>query len=466
MSWLTRLRSAFSAGSEAATVIYRSVREPSGQIVPQLPLYLQLQRIGGSVTPVQVSQIIREADGGKIRRLVDLSNESRQKDGHLQGILKTLEDSVEGLPWQILPYKDDGAKNPKKRDAKVATFVETSLKEAHEFSRLLAHLAGGQYHGHATSETILTQRRGYVVPDRFVAISQRRFEFDLKTGDLVWRDDGMSAGVNLLADHPPGKFVQYQPRVNGDVPCREGLARVLIWAALFRNWTLRDWLTLAELAWKPWRTGKFQKNASKEDIEHLERALDEMSASGTATFPETTDAKIEWPKNGITGNSAHKELFDTLGSEMSKATLGQTLTTEQGTRGSQSLGKVHEGVRKDRLEAIARGIAAVIMRDLIIPLVRMNFGEGVQIPAFVFITDDALDLESYSAAIKNLHDAGLRIPARPVRDMVGLPEPEAGEECLGEGDEDDDGDDKKDPKDAEDDAKKPEDDAEPEKEAA
>src|SRR5262249_54993934 len=162
--------------------------------------------------------------------------------------------------------------------------------------------------------------------------------------------------------------LQHQPRITGDVPCREGLVRVLMWAALFRNWDIRDWLALGELAWKPWRTGGYTRGASEEDIDALIAILDAMSSSGVAVYPkDTAEVKIEWPKNPPAGGGTHKELADFLGAEMSKAVLGQTLTTEQGSKGSQALGRVHDQVRKDIREADARSVAATIRRDLIAP---------------------------------------------------------------------------------------------------
>ena len=46
----------------------------SAPIVSDLPLYLQLQRIGGKLTPQEVSSILQQADSGYTWRLVDLAN--------------------------------------------------------------------------------------------------------------------------------------------------------------------------------------------------------------------------------------------------------------------------------------------------------------------------------------------------------------------------------------------------------
>jgi phage gp29-like protein len=415
----------------------------AGRVIGDQPLYLQLQRIGGNLTPLQVSQIIREADTGQTQRLVDLANDARQKDCHLHSVLGTRELAIQSLPFQTIPFKDPKRKVAKLRDRKIADWVQEtligaagddrnpSLKLA-DFRGLIAHLTGAAYYGHATAETVMAKAGRYMVPVGFHLISQRRFRFASDDGTLEWFDAGMTNGIDIMADHP-GKFVQYLPRIMGDVGCREGLVRPLMWAALFRNWAIRDWLQLAELSWKPWRTGKYKKEAHEEDIEILISALENMSSSGVAAFPETVDVNVEWPKGSSTGGgqSTHSELASFMASEMSKAVLGQTLTTEAGNKGARSLGEVHDKVRGDIRDADATNIASVIRRHLIAPLVRMNFGAEVPIPGFEFITQDAVDAGAMSVAVLNLRKAGLPIPCAWAYDTFGIPAPDENEEVLG-----------------------------------
>jgi phage gp29-like protein len=96
-------------------------------------------------------------------------------------------------------------------------------------------------------------------------------------------------GVDLRTWFAPGKVLFYQPRVTGAEPNREGLARVLVWAALFRNWSVRDWVQLGELAWKPWRIGTYD-GADEKAISTLKTILRCVSTLGIlenlyASFP-------------------------------------------------------------------------------------------------------------------------------------------------------------------------------------
>ncbi len=430
-SWFSRL---FSRGSgptpEArAAQVSKALRS---RVVKDQSLWDQFQRIGGGLTPVQVSEIIREADAGYPARFVDLINEARQKDCHLQSVLFTRESAVVRLKWEL---HVEGSTKKKPKGARQTKLVEQALRGNPALPALIAHLAGADYYGYAVSEIDWgVDARSRMVPIGFTNLSARRFGFRNADGKLIWRDSTTN-GVEVDLSAYPRKFIISQPRITGDVPAREGLGRVLSWASLFRNWTVSDWLKLAELAWKPWRIGVYKKDADEKDIDHLEALVEGLVASGSGTHAETVDLQLKWPEGGAggSGKAAHGELFDRMGAEMSKAVIGQTLTTEQGSRGSQSLGKVHNDVRNDILEFDAKHIAAVITRDLIRPLIELNFGPGAPVPEFRFITRDSADMKSFAEAVEKL--AGptvkMRIGAEWARDEMGIPEPEDDDELLG-----------------------------------
>lgn len=401
----------------------------SGTILPDLSVWEQFQRVGGNLTPHQVSQIIRTADTGDPRRLIDLANEMRQKDGHLQSVLSTRETALLGLKWELF-YPGQDPKSSKGKNQR--KFVERALRICKGLRRTLAHLTSAIYYGFSVAEVVWATIGGKMLPERIVCHSPRRFRFREEDGLLVWQDQDMSQGVDFRSTYA-GKFLVSQPRINGDVECREGLARVLMWPALFRNWTLSDWLKLAEIAWKPWRIGKYSKKdgASTEDIEALKQIVAGMSASGAAVHPDTVSIELMMPSGtaGASSKSDHSGLFDTMGREMSKAVLGQTLTTEGGKVGSQALGNVHNDVRKDVLESDAEWLAEVINEQLIAPLILLNYGPKAAVPRFRFITTEAADIETYANAIEKLAKV-LRIPAEWVRDKLGIPEPKDGDELV------------------------------------
>jgi len=408
-------------------------------VIKPLPLDRQFSRIGGGLTPLAVSSIIREADTGYVSRLVDLGNEARQKDCHLQSLLGTREAALSGLQWKVTPAVAPGEAIASDTDREVASLVGAALRGAEgmggtsrNFSDVISHLSSAIFFGYAVAEIDWAVSKGMLVPSGFRPVAPRRFIFSQSDGKLRQWDSVMpssSDGVDLQKAYPD-KFMVHQPRINGDVPAREGLIRVLSWASLFRNWTFSDWLRLAELAYKPWRIGRYKTDASTEEIDDLEVALELLTTNGVATFSDRADVNIEWPQRGRGGRPEHRELADYLGAEMSKCVLGQTLTVESGERGARSLGEVHDRVRKDLRENDALAMAATIRRDIIKPVTRLNFGADTMVPGFHFVTDDAVEVGALARAVEGLVRAGLEIPQWWVRDKAGIADPEPGEDVL------------------------------------
>lgn len=398
--------------------------------VREKPLWEQFQRIGSGLTPADVSCIVQEADQGQPAKLIDLYNESRQKDGHLQGVLYTREIAVARSDFRVI-----GPETPKRGDQAAVRLCTRVVEEFENWPLLVEHLTAGFIFGHATATIEWEKTKdGYLLPRRCRPIHPRDFIFNREAGRLRYAVGlGDMVGVDLLAENP-GKIVQVQRRINGDVEVREGLIRVLIWAALFRNWSLKDWIALGEVGWKPWRKGTYEKGASQKDIDELVTALELLGSTGVGAFPETTKLEIEWPKGmapGTGGSGSHQGFFDTIGREISKAVLGQTTTTEPGPNGDRASTETRDKVRTDIKSEDAVNTAAVIRAHMFAAVVAVNIGEPAQVPIPWFETEEGLDQLTFAKALEAMSKAGVRIPQMWARQEFGSPEPKEGEEVSG-----------------------------------
>lgn len=420
------------------------VTTATGAVVGQLPLWQQFNRIGGGLTPADVSSILYSADTGDMGRLVELANESRQKDGHLHSVLRARETALSTLPLTFSPFKARDDAEPSERDAEVAAFVEDVLlgasgdgEDLRGLDDLTAHLQGGIYHGYAHAETAWRREGRRLIVDGWALIDQRRFRYRWADGRLVFTDYlasavGAGSGIDLMREYP-GQYVQHQPRENGDVAAREGLSRLLVWCALFRNWSMADWMKLAEMSWKPWRLGKLTPNSGDDDRDDLIEILDKLTTDGYGILGPNQEIEFPTPMAGgrSSGSGNHQSLCEFMGAEMSKAVLGQTLTTESGSRGARSLGEVHDGIRKELRDYDAKRVAATLKRDVVRPLVWLNYGPATPLPNVGYATSEAVDLQSFGKGVAALKLAGLRIPASWVYDVAGVPEPGEDDEILG-----------------------------------
>lgn len=417
--------------SPPGTERQRAPRATPRRVIKDLPLTHALRRIGGNITPERVSQYLREADTGWIYNFIDLSNEARQKDAHLHAVLAVREDQLAGLEWTITEPPEASA--DEKKATEFVSEVFRSLdqdtgadSEALSFGALVEHLQVANYHGFSCAEVQWARDGAFLVPAFLWQIAHRRFRYRDTDGRLIQQDEDQTKGIDLLRDYPRGNFIQHQPRVIGDVKVREGLARILIWPALFCNWDLKDWMLLAEIGWKPWREGTYKKNAQSHEIDELIDALEEMSSSSILVHSEDDAVEIHWPKSTSTGggHSSHKELHAYLCRQMSKAVLGATDVIESDENGARSAVQERGKRPQEKLEKDARAVARTIRAQLIEPLVRYNpFPAGIRLPLFAFATRQAVDAKAFSETVKNFVGAGVPLSKSWVYDELGGGEP-------------------------------------------
>src|SRR5512145_314980 len=413
-------------------------------LIPAIPIWAQFTRIGGSVSPDVISGIIREADAGKPARLVDLLHELRQKDGHLQAVLGVRELALAGLEWSV-----DPPENATEREIECAAQCEAAIRACESFPVVLAHLAGegclfptGAWAELVWEVSPFGDLAGLEVPRHMKPISSRRFGFRRSDGHLVFVEYGRdpdTSGIYLLDEYGVGNFISYRPRINGDVPVREGLGRCLVWMSGLRNWGVRDWLELGELGWKPRTIISYDKDADEKDTSLAQTIAEVLTGRSSVVHPKTLDVAVVWPKSsGSNLQSVHREICEFFGQEESKAVLGQTLTTEAGSRGARALGVVHDNIRLDIRESDAVGVGASINEFIVRPFYGFNYGSTVRRGTFRFHTEEGVDMAKIADVIKKVAPY-VAIPQAWVRDQLGIPEPSENEPiCELRGGDDDD----------------------------
>jgi phage gp29-like protein len=329
------------------------------------------------LTPRRLTAILREADAGQLTRQMELFSEMEEKDAHLFSCIQTRKLAVSGSEWDVTPAPVAGGGD-------VAAFVAEALSGMDNFEEGLVDLLDAVGKGFSVSEIMWEAGSGKVLPRSLKKRPQKRFTFMKK--------DGVSELPRLLTEAEPvhgvgmvpDKFVVHVYRAGADWPERGGLLRVLAWIYLFKNYALKDWVSFCEVFGMPLRLGVYSPAATKEDREALIEAVTQLGSDAAGIISENT--RIEFVEAaGKVAGSPYKDIVDLMNREISKAVLGQTLTTEVGEGGSYAAGLVHEGVRSDIVRADARALERTINRDLIRPLVKFNFGPAVTAPRLHFV---------------------------------------------------------------------------------
>lgn len=151
----------------------------------------------------------------------------------------------------------------------------------------------------------------------------------------------------------------------------------------------RDLVSFCEVYGMPLRIGKYDPGASKADKQELLDAIVRIGSDAAGIIPETT--MIEFKEaNKTTSADIYEQLARYCDEQISKAILGQTLTSDSGG-GSYAQSKTHNEVRHDLTAADAKALAVTIRRDIIRPLVEYNFGADANVPFIRFNSDEEED---------------------------------------------------------------------------
>lgn len=371
------------------------------------------------LTPIRLAEIFKEADAGDILRQAELFEEMEEKDPHLFSQLQTRKNAVTGLDFEIIPFDPDD-----ERDKVIAEFVKAQINGIEGLEDVMLDLLDAIGKGFAVSEIMWAYAGKHVVVDDIRSRPQKRFFWDSE-GAFKVRTDEAPEGIEL----PKNKFILHRYKARSGHPSRAGVLRVVAWMYLFKNYTLKDWVAFCEVYGMPLRLGKYQPGASEDDKRALMQALAQIGADAAGIFPDGTT--IEFVN---TEKASSTDLYERLArycdEQISKAILGQTLTSDSGG-GSYAQSKTHNDVRHDLTAADCKALAATLRRDLIRPLVLFNFGDDSRVPYISFDAEESEDLEQTANIIGTLIEkTGLKIPTSYLYKKFSIPKPENGEEIA------------------------------------
>jgi phage gp29-like protein len=413
------------------------------------------------LTPQRLAEILRVAEFGDPFLYLELAEEMEEKDLHYLAVLQTRKQSLLELGLTVRAASG-GAEDRRAADLVSALLLDGPL----DLESALFDLLDALGKGFAASEIIWDTEGREWRPARLAWRDPRWFMFDWVSGEEVLvrtlasegqppdRSPGVAAGEAraqprhftgagfygalrgeagiqpLTAPLAPFKFITHFAKAKAGLPIRGGLARAAGWAYLFKNYILKDWVTFAEVFGQPLRVGKYGPGASDTDKQTLLQAVANLGTDAAAIIPESM--VIEFTEAHQAGSAElYRSFCEYLDAQVSKAVLGQTLTTElpRGS-GSRAAAQVHDTVRRDILRADARRLAATLARDLVRPLVDLNLGPQRAYPDISIVLPSDQDSREFADIVAELADRGLRVSQRAVLERLGLPETQPGEAVL------------------------------------
>ncbi len=183
----------------------------------------------------------------------------------------------------------------------------------------------------------------------------------------------------------------------------------------------------------PLRLGKYDPASTPADRENLVQAVRNLGTDAAGIISKNTEIQFVEATNRSSGNSnPFQVLADFCNREMSKAILGQTLTSDTtGSKGSYAAAKVHDQVRRELVVADAQSLAQTLREQLLRPLVGFNFGWDKPVPWFRFRYEEGEDLKTLSEVYANLANMGMPLSLEHVAERFGIPLAKEGQAVVG-----------------------------------
>ncbi len=325
-------------------------------------------------------------------------------DPHVFACTQSRKAGVLSLDWEINRGldKDQNAED-----------VENLLKKL-DIQKLMSDILDATQFGFQPLEIIWKKdKSGHIMPERVTAKPPEWFCFD-DDNNLKFRTKENYYGEIV----PNKKFLLAQNNPSYNNPYGERTLSRVFWNVTFKKGGLKFWVVFTEKYGMPHLIGKHPRGSTKEETNSLADMLEDMVQDAIAVIPDDSSIEIQEASKSSSAE-IYEKLIDKMNTEISKAILGQTLTTEIGSTGSYAASNTHMQVRQDIVDSDKKLVEGVI-NQLIQWIYEINFA-NVEVPVFELYEPEDVDL-TLAQRDKILSDTGVKFTKEYFIKNYGLEE--------------------------------------------
>ena len=248
-----------------------------------------------------------------------------------------------------------------------AVLVKELLAEI-DIHKLAEDILDSLLFGFQPIEIYWEMKNGRLAPLKLVAKPQELFYIDTDN-QLKYRPAGQTKGTEL----PERKFLDIRNKAGHSNPYGMALLSKCYWPVKFKNGGIRFWVNFMERYGMPLLVGKYTRGSTMSEAEKLAELLAGMTEDSVIVTPNDIDINLEEPHR-YSSVRLYSEMIKLSNSEISKAVLSQTLTTEIST-GSRAAAETHFKIRNELVHADMRLVEHGI-NTLIGYILELNVGKA------------------------------------------------------------------------------------------
>jgi Mu-like prophage protein gp29 len=344
---------------------------------------------------------ILKAQGGNIKVYREMI------DAHLDAVKNKRFAAITSRAWTI-----DGSKG----DQNKAKFVEEYLWNIdlrNTISQMLEAIGFGYAVHEIVWDAVATDLGVLILPTAIKDRKQEWFKFDNDSKLLLQTKDG------TRQEMPARKFLVTRNRPTTANPYGNATYSRCFWPLAFKKGGLKFWMLFVEKYGMPKAIGKVPPTATDAEQQQFLKMLAGLIRDAVAVIPQT--GSVELLETRLSGTNPHAEIIAWADKAMSKAWLGETLTTEQTSAGgTQAMATVHNDVRAD----LALDDAAMVessINQLIRWIYEINWPNEKEIPWMNIILPEDLQEARLERDVK-LTQLGVKFNAQYITDVYGIDE--------------------------------------------
>lgn len=360
--------------------------------------------------PSDVNQIMANAIEGDLREQGVLFETMLDTWPRLQGNMDEICGHVSRNEIDVEPFSEVG-EDPTKSAVNKAAFIKQALegmevnyihKEKDAEGTIYA-IAQSYFSGHSVQEILWERNDLGLVPKSTSNLPWRNFGYPNQTDmidRLMLNKDGAYT-FNNLEDFPPHKFIVAIKQGHTGHASQSAPLRALMTYWLGSIYGLKWLLNFSQIYGVPIRWANY---AEAKDIPTITRMMKTIGTSGYAVMPPNTKLTIQEATKSAQ-NLPQQALMDNADKACDIFILGQTLTSDVGSSGSQALGNVHNEIRLDVVDRVGDYVAKVLKGSLIKYLLIENYGDDSEMPSVTIQCKRSKDKKGMAETLKILSEA-------------------------------------------------------------
>jgi phage gp29-like protein len=375
------------------------------------------------LTPAKLAGILLQAEQGDIIAQCELAEDIEEKDTHLFSELQKRRLCMKSVPWKLVPPR-----NAIKEEIRDTDMLQELLEDMTFLPDTFFDMSDAILKGFSNSEVTWHQEEKLWL--------QKSIDFKDPSWFMINRDDRND--IRLRDNTPNGEalnpfgWVKHVHKTKSGYVSRNGLARILAWPYIFKNYSVRDLAEFNEIYGLPLRVGKYPTGASSTEKRTLLQAVMGIGHNAGGIIPQGMQIEFEEAAKGSEKPFAY--MMEFMDKAMSKAILGGTLTSQaDGKSSTNALGSVHDEVRGEIRDSDLTQIDSTATRDIVLPMYMFNcrsYTKPSRCPRLVHDTTEAEDMKLFSDSLPGLVSTGVQIPVNWVNEKLQIPLPKPGEAVL------------------------------------